>query len=283
VFIHGCDRQPTVATTRITTTAATAYRHHINSAAREWTRFAHPAALDADDQEPPDDQVLAAIAEGHRRRLRAVTEHTIAKLADRDEVVAGRGPSRRRNGVIRSRLRWRPVVSLLSTVTVLVLASTADARPGGVIRTGRVGVTRLGSWHVSASGSYQSARGVFGRPDRERVTGQTCDDTWNAVGLRVVFTTFGIRNGCRSMFGQAAWIRGNAGRRPWRTLRGVRVGDTASRVGRLYPGAIRVRGGRVLVWNRRPPIGTGRLDIVTAHIARGHVTSLELWLGAAGD
>jgi hypothetical protein len=111
----------------------------------------------------------------------------------------------------------------------------------------------------------------------------TCTDTWRGLGLRILFTTFGVSSGCRDTFAQEGSIRGTPGRKLWRTGRGLRIGDTVGKVDRLYPKAIKQQNARVIAYNLHPAIGTGRLDIITAKLDQNRVSSFELWFGAAGD
>jgi hypothetical protein len=61
------------------------------------------------------------------------------------------------------------------------------------------------------------------------------------------------------------------------------VGDSLATLERLYPGAIKVRGGRAIAYNLHNPIVGGRLDVVTAQLTGNRVTSFKLWFGGAGD
>ncbi len=161
-------------------------------------------------------------------------------------------------------------------------SSTATADM--TIRPGSTGVSYLGAWHLSASSSFAAAIRALGDPDRigGGVDG-VCIGVWPRLSLRMFFTSFGAGSGCDSTFSQKASIQGPAGRRHWHTSRGLRVGDPLSKLDRMYPHALHTRHARVLAYNPHDPIGTGRLDIITAQITNGRVSSFDLWLGGAGD
>ena len=125
---------------------------------------------------------------------------------------------------------------------------------------------------------------ALGAPNRVALHGSsTCTGTWSGLGLRILFTTFGGGSGCRAAFAQTGTISGVAGAKRWRTARGLRVGDSLGKVVRLYPGAVKERGARALVYNLHSPITGGRLDIVTAELKGNRVASFKLWFGGAGD
>jgi hypothetical protein len=160
------------------------------------------------------------------------------------------------------------------------------ATVGGVVRSFRWGIDELGFWHIGGRGhgTYPAAVAALGSPSDLRQRGNgSCVAGWPGLGLRIRFTTFGAASGCESLFAQEGTISGVAGRSRWRTTRGLRVGDSVARLDRAYPHAIRLPAARVLEWASPSPYGTGRLDLITATLARGHVTSLRLFIGASGD
>ena len=169
-----------------------------------------------------------------------------------------------------------------------VMAPAAAARPGGMIQTGPNGVTALGSWHVSTHATFPSAVRALGAASAVHAhnSGTSCTGTgtWSGLGLRVLFTSFGGDPYCQGARAQTGTISGAAGRRHWRTARGLRVGDSLGRLTRLYPGAIKERGARVVVYSLHSVVAEGsRLDIVTAQITGNRVASFRLWFGGAGD
>src|SRR5205807_9460501 len=115
---------------------------------------------------------------------------------------------------------------------------------------------------------------ALGAPNKITVQGSnTCTGTWSGLGLRILFTSFGGGSGCRTVFAQTGMISGEAGRRHWRTARGLRVGDSLGKLARLYPGAITERGARAIAYNLHSPLTGGRVDVVTAVLAGNRVAS----------
>jgi hypothetical protein len=179
-------------------------------------------------------------------------------------------------------------VATISLAAAAVAAPAAAARPGGVIETGRNGVTALGSWHVSSHPTFQSAVRALGAASAVHVHthGNSCTGTgvWRKFGLRILFTLFSADPYCARVRAQTATISGAAGRRNWQTTRGLRVGDSLGTLKRLYPRAIKARGGWAIVYSRHSVIAEGsRLDIVTAQVKGNRVSSFQLWIGGAGD
>jgi hypothetical protein len=170
----------------------------------------------------------------------------------------------------------------------VVVAPAATASPGGMIATGRGGVTALGSWHVSAHPTFQAAVRALGAANAVKVHthGNSCTGTgtWTKFGLRIVFTSFSSDPYCAHVRAQTGTISGAAGREHWQTARGLRVGDSLATLKQFYPRAIKRRGGWAIVYSRHSVIAEGsRLDIVTAQIKGNRVSAFTLWIGGAGD
>lgn len=173
-------------------------------------------------------------------------------------------------------------------VAAAVGAPAAAAGPGGVIRTGPNGLTALGSWHVSAHSTFPAAVRALGAANavHTRSSGTSCtgSGTWSGLGLWILFTSFGGGSYCQGARAQKGTISGAAGRRHWRTARGLRVGDGLAKLKRLYPRAVKQPGGWAIVYSLHSVIAEGsRLDIVTASIKANRVASFKLWFGGAGD
>ena len=176
----------------------------------------------------------------------------------------------------------------ISLASAAVAAPAATARPGGTIQAGRGGVTALGSWHVSTHPTFPAAVRALGAASAVHVHthGNSCTGTgtWRKFGLRILFTSFSVDPYCAAVRAQTGTISGAAGRRHWQTTRGLRVGDTLGTLKRLYPRAIKSRGGWAIVYSRHSVIAEGsRLDIVTAQVKGNRVSSFQLWIGGAGD
>ena len=180
------------------------------------------------------------------------------------------------------------LVAAISLAAVAVAAPAAVARPGGMIRTGANGVTALGSWHVSTHSTFPAAVRALGAANEVHAhnSGNSCTGTgtWSGLGLRIVFTSFGGDPYCQGARAQTGKISGAAGRRHWRTTRGLRVGDSLGKLKRLYPRAKKGHGEWAIVYSLHSVFAEGsRLDIVTAQIKRNRVFAFKLWIGGAGD
>ena len=172
---------------------------------------------------------------------------------------------------------------LLAAALFAVLAVPASAARTIKANPARSwGVTYLGSWHVTAHPEYGKAVYALGQPSHvQNPDIPHCKVSWARLGLEIQFTSFGGATSCADSLAQSAVVRGAAGRRAWRTQRGLRVGDSFRKLRRLYPNAKRKPSARVIVYQRNPQLGDG--TIVTAVIRDRRVASLRLWLGGAGD
>ncbi len=100
----------------------------------------------------------------------------------------------------------------------------------------------------------------------------------------IAATSFSDDPYCQRVRAQTGTISGAAGRRHWRTARGLRVGDSLGTLKRLYPRAIKGPRGWAVVSSLHPVVAEGSpLDIVTASIKGNRVESFKLWFGGAGD
>jgi hypothetical protein len=135
---------------------------------------------------------------------------------------------------------------------------------------------------VRAHPEYGKAVYALGTPSHvENPDVPSCAATWRRLGLRIQFESFSIAESCNDGRAQSAVIKGRRGRISWKTQRGLRVGDSYRKLTRLYPGARREPGARVIVYQEKPVIGDG--SIITAMVRRGKVASFRLWLGGAGE
>ena len=185
------------------------------------------------------------------------------------------------------RYRRSTKATLILAALAVVAAQATAARPASAARTIKAepghywAVTYLGNWHVRAHPEYGKAVFALGEPSAVSGSGVPCTAYWSGLGLRILFTSFGGAESCGEASAQRAVVKGPAGRRAWRTKRGLRVGDSLTRLRRLYPDARRKPGARVVVYQDDPFIGDG--SIITALIRNRRVASLQLWLGGAGD
>lgn len=119
-----------------------------------------------------------------------------------------------------------------------------------------------------------------------------CRAEFASPGVSVVLANFGGGDACTP---DGGLIDRLTTRGPWRTNRGLRVGDPQSRVKRLYPRAFSgpsffVGGDRAwhLVPRREPCIGdctspTQLRSAVQAVVKNGRVRAFVVTVGAAGD
>lgn len=145
---------------------------------------------------------------------------------------------------------------------------------------------KIGGYAVKADGSLGGAVDEFGRPSSTRRTGGACDLTWSGLGLRIHFYNLGARDPCSREGGRfgTAVITG----RRWRTSLGLRIGDSVTRLRRLYPRARFHR--RPLYWAgwwlvvRTSPYGvTHEHPGLRARVRNGRVVALVVEYAAGGD
>ena len=122
----------------------------------------------------------------------------------------------------------RRLLAVGAAMATLACAAWAAA-PVHVINgdrnAGGIGIARSTPAHVKA---------LFGAPSTSRVTSpRSCLQGWKAARLAVTFFTFEEKPCARGV----ALIVTVTGRAAWRTAKGLRVGDTAARLRKLYPRA----------------------------------------------
>jgi hypothetical protein len=125
---------------------------------------------------------------------------------------------------------------------------------------------------------------VFGEPYRVLRIGRgdtACRATWPDTGLSIQLANFGA-GGCEGGFAQVADINGRQGRR-WRTNKGLRVGDSLSRLRRLYPQTSR-HGSRWWLVRGQNPFARGLYyGVVSARVTQHRVRGLRIIIGGAGE
>ena len=180
----------------------------------------------------------------------------------------------------------------LLTAAALALAAGLAATPAAEARSfvidARGSDTTLGE--VRAIGDFKPARNprlgaairAYGRPSSRRGGGEICRVRWARLGVRITFQNFGGVDSCRPRFGRAqkAVVSGD---RPWRTGKGLRLGDGVGRLQRLYPDARRSTRGFRLVEAVLPFGSPRRYSVLGARVPGGRVGAFTLFIGAAGD
>ncbi|MGD9694471.1 MAG: glucosaminidase domain-containing protein [Thermoleophilia bacterium] len=129
----------------------------------------------------------------------------------------------------------------------------------------------LGGWALRRRPLADGIRRL-GTPASARAAGATCLVRWPALGAAVQVS--GPGDPCSPATATARWARLSTA--AWATARGLAVGDSASKLRRLYPAA-RFRGGRwwlVSAGTRRSPAPRLR-----AEVAGGRVTALWVNIG----
>lgn len=173
----------------------------------------------------------------------------------------------------------RTLVLGLLLLVGLVAAPTANAAL--VIKASPGGIVSLGGFQPGRDPSLAAAVSYFGRPS---FLTSSCRARWSRLALTIIFENFGGASRCDRLafVTQAVRIQGRHAKR-WRTIRGLRVGDSTRRVRRLYRSAQRHGGSYWLVW-RRTNLGTADYEAVLEALTRhGRVYAFRLWEGAAGE
>ena len=176
--------------------------------------------------------------------------------------------------------------ALFAAVLSAAAAAPADARPFVIEARG----SETGPGIVRAIGDFRPARNprlgaairAYGQTTSRRGGGEICRVRWADLGVKITFQNFGGVDSCTPGGGRAqkAVVRGD---RPWRTKRGLRLGDGEARVRSLYPDAERSSRGFRLV-EATLPIGRPlRYAVLGARVAGGRVRAFTLYIGAAGD
>jgi hypothetical protein len=119
---------------------------------------------------------------------------------------------------------------------IALLAVTLALGPFTIHGDRAVGPVRVGS------GVLAHAEAAYGAPSAIRRRSQSCTARWPAPALSMSFLRFG-GDPCAA----GVLVRAVASKRPWRTNRGLSIGDSRARVRALYPNATAHRDGWWLV------------------------------------
>jgi hypothetical protein len=181
---------------------------------------------------------------------------------------------------------------ILTVTAAVVCSSSAEAARPLYIKADSKGVDTLGGFHPKRNPTLRAAIRALGQPSGKRGRGsEACTVRWSDIGLVVLFANFGANDACSPGFGrvQSVVIKGSKAR-PWRTDRGLRLGDSLARLRLLYPATAYHSGGYYpqswwLVVGSSP-YGQGcpcPVPVLRAKLTRGRASSFRLWVGAAGD
>ncbi len=139
----------------------------------------------------------------------------------------------------------------------------------------------IGDFKPSVNPRLRAAVRAFGQPTTRRGGGDICRVRWDQFGLLIRFQNFGGFDSCGPRgLAQKAVVEGG---RPWRTTKGLRLGDSVSRIRQLHPQARRTpRGFRII--SGILPFGTPvPYAVIGARVSGGSVSAFTLFIGAAGD
>ena len=167
-----------------------------------------------------------------------------------------------------------------------VAAAPADARSFVIRATGSPSglgeVRAIGDFKPARSPLLRAAVRAYGAPTA-RVGGvEICRVRWAGLGARITFQNFGGVDSCDGGGGRAqkAVVSGD---RPWRTPKGLRLGDRTAKLRRLYPNALQTARGFRLVAGVLPFGRPQPYSVLGVRVAGGRVTAFTLFVGAAGD
>lgn len=120
----------------------------------------------------------------------------------------------------------------------------------------------------------------FGPPSGRRVVDDTaCHVRWGDIGLFAIYANLGGKDPCDPRYGR---LQGGALTNPrWRTAEGLAHGDPEARLHELYPDAM-ADGNRWTVATGRGPSGQ-EVGLISVVVQDGEITSMQVYVGAAGD
>ena len=148
---------------------------------------------------------------------------------------------------------------------------------------------RIGPYHyLESSATYLKAISLFGAPSgrQHRYHGNLCTVRWNRWGMRLTFVARPAPCAPRHVQ-RGHWYIGSFTSRRWRTARGLRVGDSAVQMRRLYPEAsTHVGPGDTGVTLASVSRDGGRQDTLTAVLSNNgrpepRIVALELFYPGA--
>jgi hypothetical protein len=175
---------------------------------------------------------------------------------------------------------------VLSGAAGLATAAPAGARPFVIEARGSetgLGVVRaIGDFRPARNPKLRAAIRAYGEPTSRNGGGEICRVRWAQLGVKITFQNFGGVDSCEPGGGRAqkAVVRGD---RPWRTAKGLRLGDRVAKLERLYPRARRTSRGFRLAEGILPFGRPVRYSVLGARTSGGRVTAFTLFIGAAGD
>ena len=189
-------------------------------------------------------------------------------------------------GLLASQRSRLLLAAALAVAAGLAAPSPADAESFVIkargSQTGPGVVRAIGDFKPSRDPKLSAAIRAYGQPTSRSGGGELCRVRWADIGVRSRFQNFGAVDSCQARHGlaQKAVVNGD---RPWRTAKGLRLGDTIARLTRLYPRARRTSRGFRLVEGILPFGMIHRHSVLGARVGDRRVTAFTLFIGAAGD
>lgn len=182
-----------------------------------------------------------------------------------------------------------PRTGLLAAAALVAatLAAAPAAPAQSFVIKARGSQTTLGK--VRAIGDFKPSRNprlgaairAYGEPSSRRGGGEICRARWADLGVKIVFVNFGGFDSCkRRGLAQKAVVSGD---RPWRTARGLRLGDTTAKAMNVYPRAKETARGLRLAEGILPFGIQRRYSVLGARVDSGRVVAFTIFIGAAGD
>jgi hypothetical protein len=132
------------------------------------------------------------------------------------------------------RMRRGGRIASVAVAGAIIAAAAGAAAHGGTRSDHRVVFPfRIGAYKIG--GTYRQAVAAFGRPsDRRRRYGGICELTWTKQGLRLSFRNPEVSPCTHRGLMRGQYTAATILARRWSVDRGVRVGDSAERVMRIY-------------------------------------------------
>ena len=173
---------------------------------------------------------------------------------------------------------------LAGCVVACALATTAAAVPRNdfaLVINERAGPYRY-IQELKRGRSYEAAVAAFGLPSSRRAESNLCTVRWAGTGIDINFAS--RPNACaRAQLTHGAWYGMRLWGPRWHTLKGLRIGDAAGRVKKLYPRAALHTTPRGLPsywlasWRLEP--GTPLSPLVEAQLRGGRVSAVVVHAG----
>ncbi len=184
-------------------------------------------------------------------------------------------------------------VAILGTVALLAGTSCGHSSEHSLNVSVTPTSSAIGDWTLDLDPTMAEAIRALGQPSSCRILPVTkfASASWRSLGLRMVFGTYGGTSrgdDChapKEVFLSSAEIRGGG----WRTTEGLRIGDSTSRLMKLYPYAFRHAGpygqpgGFWLVVRTTPVPDFHAYPALLAKSAGQKVTSFVVSENAEGD